>query len=331
MSSAGAQGLKQRLKAEASRLGFSHCGVTEADGLGEPTEQRFAQWIENGYGGGMAYLKREPRRRARPRELLPGARSVVCLAARYAAHNPENPQAPPRGWSRVARYARGRDYHLALDAPLKQLEAWLQAERGEGARTRRFCDAGPLLERQFAQRAGLGFIGKNTLLIAPGAGSWIVLAAIVTSLEIEPDEPGLGTCGACVRCLEACPASAFPEPYVLDARRCISSLTIEKRGEFTEQEARSIGHRLFGCDVCQEVCPYNKRPCQPSFPELDETRFPDGLFRLADLLAFRSNRPFERAFAGSPLLRPRLKGLRRNAAAVAANQGDPALADLLKA
>ncbi|OPZ06614.1 MAG: Epoxyqueuosine reductase [candidate division BRC1 bacterium ADurb.BinA364] len=275
----------------------------------------------------MQWLERQPRRRARPWESLPGARSVVCVAAAYAARSAsEGDPALSPGEGRVARYARGGDYHEAMDGPLRELERWIVRNGGGGhdgeCAAKRFCDTGPLLERWFAQSAGLGFIGRHGLLITPRHGSWVALGAIATTAAFEPDAPGEGTCGRCRRCLEACPTGAFAEPGVLDARRCISNLTIERRGAFSAKEAAWLGEWIFGCDVCQEVCPYNKKGAEPAFAALGETRFAGGRFPLGRPAEIASNRAFELEFAGSPLLRPRLNGMRRNSAAVAENRSE---------
>jgi len=310
--------LKQRLKDEAARLGFAACGVAPADDLGPEVEARLREWLSAGYHDRMDYLARDPLRRARPRELLEDARSVICVAAAYRHSGADAPT--PDGTGRIARYARGDDYHDVLRQPLESLEAWLVREAGPETRTRRSCDTRPLLERAFAERAGLGFIGRHTLVIRPGTGSWLLLGAVLTNLELEPDAPITGTCGRCTRCLDACPTHAFPQPGVLDARRCISNLTIERRGEFSSEEAEALGEWVFGCDICQEVCPYNKAPVRESLPGLGAERFPDGVLQLADLAQLRSNSHFEKVFARSPLLRPRLKGLLRNAEAVRRNR-----------
>lgn len=309
---------KHRLKQEALRLGFADCRVTHADDIAPEEQARLLDWLARGHHDRMAYMAREPLKRTKPRELLADAQSVVCLSARYAASQHES--SAPAGFGRVARYARGADYHRVLGVPLKALESWLVEQGGPQTMTRRFCDAGPLLERAFAARAGLGFVGKNTMLINPAEGSWMFLAAIVTNIEMEPDLPISGTCGRCTRCLDACPTQALREPYVLDSRRCVSNLTIERRGEFSEEESRWLGDWVFGCDICQEVCPYNKKPSTASFDGLGAENFADGTLRLSDLAELQSNSAFERRFGHSPLLRARLKGLRRNADSVLNNQ-----------
>lgn len=312
---------KQRLKAQALSLGFSDCGVTTANDLGAATEAHFLEWLARGYHDRMTYLERQPLSRARPQELLDDARSVICLTVAYRSGGWEAQEGPaPDSTGRIARYARGEDYHEVIAPRLAELEKWLRLQGGEGVRTRKFCDAGPLMERAFAERAGLGFIGRNGLLITPRHGSWVLLAAIVTNLEIETDAPGVGSCHNCRRCLDACPTGALVAPHVLDARKCISNLTIERRGDFTPAEESAIVDWVFGCDICQEVCPYNKGATVSSYDGLNAPHFPEGILLLADLAELKSNREFERRFKNSPLLRARLKGILRNAKAVMTNQ-----------
>ncbi len=317
MNAAGAE-FKNQLKARARELGFAQCGITSAEDLLPEVQAQLLEWLARGYHDKMEYLARNPLQRTRPAELLAEARSIICLSAQYTAQHDIHDL--PSSSGRIARYARGLDYHYILDKPLKELERWMIENGGEGTHTRRFCDAGPIMERQFAQRAGLGFIGRHGLLITPQAGSWVLLAAIMTNLEIAPDLPASGTCGRCRRCIEACPTGALTQDFVLDARKCISNLTIERKGEFSCEEERMLGQWVFGCDICQELCPYNKRPAIASFEELNPVRFPNGIIDFSILSEISSNSEFQKQFQYSPLLRSRLKGLRRNAQAVEKNK-----------
>jgi epoxyqueuosine reductase len=294
--------------------GFDLAGVAP---LG-PAANRDAlrQWLERGDHAGMEYMARRVEVRGDPCLLLPGARSALCVALRYGP-----PSEEPEGdlWPRVARYARGRDYHDVLGEKLERLEARIAAEQ-PGARTRRYVDTGPILERDLAAAAGLGWIGKNTMLIHPREGSYFVLGEILTTLELGVDigpgpEPIADLCGSCTRCLEACPTGALSvdEPYRLDSRRCISYWTIEHRGDFPEGVGSALHGWVFGCDVCQEVCPWNRKPAPVGRSAFE---VPPGRRELdLDGLAALDRADYVRLFKGSPMKRAKLEGLRRNAEA----------------
>ncbi|HSG99453.1 MAG TPA: tRNA epoxyqueuosine(34) reductase QueG, partial [candidate division Zixibacteria bacterium] len=248
----------QIVKSLARQAGFDLCGVCPAEPL-ERDSRRFRRWLAEGFHGQMDYLAREPERRTDPRLLMPGAKSIIALALNY--YLPNHELRPGHG--RVARYARGRDYHKVSEGKLKKLIAAIcQADQNLESRRdfRAYVDYGPLLERAYAERAGLGFIGRNSLLITEEFGSWVLLSEIITTLELEPDEPDQkrhGSCGSCRRCLDHCPTGAILAPGVVDARKCISYLTIEQRGEIEAELRAQVGDNLFGCDICQEVCPFN--------------------------------------------------------------------------
>jgi epoxyqueuosine reductase len=248
--------LDDSVRAKALELGFDAVGVARAD---VPLDQDYAHYeafVDAGLHATMAYLAnhREVRRSLAGPTLLPGARSVICVAQRYAIRSP-TPE--PGIVGRIARYARGRDYHNHVRRRLRKLATFVRSLE-DGAVARPLVDTAPVLERAWAARAGIGFVGKNGMLICPGLGSFTVLGEVVTSVRLTPGRPMPSRCGRCDACLQACPTSAFPRPYVLDARRCISYLTIEHRGPWEGREAQAIAPRLFGCDTCQDVCPFNR-------------------------------------------------------------------------
>jgi epoxyqueuosine reductase len=272
----------------------------------------------------MGYMERRIDSRLDPAQVFPGARSVLCVALQYHPLSGEDGerQAEPRGdlWRRVARYARGRDYHEVMAERLKALEARV-CEAFPGCETRRYVDTGPVLERELAARAGLGAIGKNTLLLHPEAGSWFLLGELFLSLDLAPDQPLADLCGSCTRCLEACPTGALPEPYRLDSNRCISYWTIEHRGPLPAEARRMVGGWVFGCDVCQEVCPFNEEAAGAVHPELELPPEREDL-TLARLLGLPREEYVER-FRGSPMKRAKLAGLQRNAALAMGNRREP--------
>jgi epoxyqueuosine reductase len=314
--------LTTELKTEARRLGFSLAGVCPAvspTGIG-----RFEQWLAAGYAGEMRYLPNRAEAYTHPRHVLDGVRSVVMLAFDYRT---AEPQASQPGQGRVSRYAWGSDYHDLIRARLRSLCDFLRSESPE-CTVRAVVDTAPLLERDFAQLAGLGWIGKNTLLLNKQRGSWFFLAALLTDLELEYDQPHTADhCGTCRACLDACPTGAFVDAYVLDARKCISYLTIESRGPIPPELRAGVGDWLFGCDVCQEVCPWNERAPVTDEPSLAP---PDGRMT-CDLIALfeLDDAAFRARFRHTPLWRPKRRGLLRNAAIVLGNQRPAAGADAL--
>lgn len=308
--------LTEDLKCEARRLGFGLTGVCPAVTPGGVS--RFHEWLASGYAGTMDYLPSRAEAYTHPRHVLDGARSLLVLAFNYRTVEPEAAQ-PGRG--RVSRYAWGRDYHDVVRDRLGKLAEFL-AVRSPQARVRGVVDTAPLLEREFAQLAGLGWIGKNTLLLNKEVGSWFFLAALVTDLELEYDQPHQSDhCGTCRACLDACPTDAFVDAYVLDARRCISYLTIELGGPMPRELRPSVGDWLFGCDVCQEVCPWNQKA-----PTSGESQFQPlaGMTTLELVQLFELDEAAFRArFRHTPLWRPKRRGLLRNAAIVLGNQRPP--------
>lgn len=301
------------LKQQARELGFSLAGVCPADPPGG--FERFQQWIEAGYAGEMDYLAQRVTAYADPGRVLPGVRSILMLALGYRTAEPV-PPAPGQG--RVSRYAWGSaDYHDVVHERLKELRAWYE-ERRPGAHVRGVVDTAPLLEREFAQRSGLGWVGKHTLVLNRQHGSWFFLAALLTDEELDYDAPfAADHCGSCRACLDACPTNAFPQPYVLDATRCISYLTIELRGHTPAELRPGIGDWLFGCDICQDVCPWNRQAAFAVLPvfEPDPALNPIELLTLFDL----DEDAFRRRFRHTPLWRAKRRGLLRNAAVVLGN------------
>lgn len=302
--------LVKRLAMEA---GFSRAGVAPVGPL--PDGPRFLEWLRRGYHGDMDYMARDPERRLDPRGARDWGRSVIALALDYHTGHPlstEVPDEPGRGW--ISRYAWGRDYHYVALKRLKVLEAALNARPETRGRHHWYVDTGPVLEKALAAQAGLGFIGKNTLLIHPRAGSFSFLALLISSLELVPDEPLPELCGTCTRCLDACPTQAFVGPYELDARRCISYLTIEQPGDIPDDLRGGVGRHVFGCDVCQDVCPWNRKA-----PVVDEPDFEprEGLFhpRLVELAGLTEER-FLELFTRSPVKRRGREGLEMNVRSV---------------
>ncbi len=321
-----------RLKQQALELGFNLVGVTPA--APSPTLDAYERWVDAGMHGSMGYMAR-PDRRERRRDLriiLPGVRSLAVVGLDYRALLPEARLADPsRG--RIASYAWGADYHDIMLARLEQLAAAITAETGATQRT--YVDTGPLLERSHAYQAGLGFIGKNTLLIHPRRGSLFFLGELLTDLEFDVyDTPGPATlCGTCTRCLRACPTDAFPQPHVLDARRCISYWTIEHKGWIDPTLRARFGNHVYGCDICQDVCPWQRFAPETTVDAFRVADLDRAAPRLLDLLAL-DDAGFVAHFASSPVLRLKRERLVRNACICAGNWGSdqavPALIDLLE-
>lgn len=314
MTVSGAGTLEARIKSKAGDLGFDPVGIT---GLGPPaTHDAFARWLAKGYAGEMTYLERGAAKRADTRLPYEGARSAVVVALDYGGREPAGP---------VARYARGDDYHDVMGERLRSLHAWIERERGEPVRGKAYVDTGPVLERDLAQRAGLGWIGKNTMLINPERGSFFFLGALFVELALVPDAPfEADRCGTCTRCLDACPTGAIVAPRELDARRCISYLTIEHRSDIPAELQPLIGELLYGCDICQDVCPWNvkfaRELAEPAFASRPAVEGKDARTLASELLAM-TPATFSASFKGSAMKRAKLRGVQRNAAVVLGNTG----------
>lgn len=313
--------LTRDLKAEGQRLGFDLLGIAPA--VPPPHVEALDDWLSAGHAGEMAYLARNAARRADPREAVPGARSIVVCGVHYRAAEPDPALWNHPGRGQISRYAWGDDYHDILLPKLRTLQSWLEERVGRAEIGRSYVDTGPVLERPVGAMAGLGFQGKNTLLIHPRQGSWFFLGEILVDAELSYDEPQpIGGCGGCTRCLSACPTQAFVGPHVLDARRCISYLTIELKGPIPHDLRQLMGNHIYGCDVCQEVCPWNQRwgqfTSEPAFAPRSANVAP----ALLDLISM-TDEEFRARFKGSPIKRTKRRGLLRNVAIALGNWGDP--------
>ncbi len=325
--------LSTLVKQAAREAGFDLAGIAPVHDA--PELNYFPEWIAAGHAGEMKYMEARDEagrlKRASLRHAVPWARSVVVCAINYNTAQPYSTEVndSQRGW--ISRYAWGEDYHDAVMAKLRVVEQQLHQESGEQEapelQTRCYVDTGPLVERVYAKYAGVGWIGKNTCILNQKLGSWLFLGVILTSLELEPDVPAPDRCGTCTRCIDACPTDALIAPYQLDANRCIAYLTIEKRGAIPEHIREGIGRHIFGCDICQDVCPWNRKAPATSAPEFQAR---EGLINPAlHWLAEMTAEEFREKFRGSPVRRTKYSGLRRNAAIAIGNSGDARYLPLL--
>lgn len=306
----------KRIKERGFELGFDSVGITDLSPT--PHGNELEAWLATGMNGTMDYMERQLPKRRNPSQIVPQATHAVMLTWGYYTAGPTRQD----GTGQVARYARGRDYHEALKTPLESLAAFMRSVGNDQTIAKAYVDAGPVPERELAQRAGLGWIGKNTMLIDPRRGSFFFIASVLTNLELQPDPPfDMDRCGTCTRCLDACPTQAFPEPHILDSRRCISYLTIEHRGQLEEEQQGLVHDWVFGCDICQDVCPWNTK-----FARETDT----GTLELSDELAFLDlaelealdPATFQHRYGWTALERAGVEGLRRNAELVRRNSGD---------
>ncbi len=316
-------GLEDRIRAKAAELGFAACGIARADAAPLAGE-RLHQWLADGRHGGMIWMEERKHHRESPAGLWPDVRSVISLGLSYAPKDDPLRLAGEGGVGRISVYAQGGDYHDVMKRALKALGRWLAQDAGCDLKV--FVDTAPVMEKPLAEAAGLGWQGKHTNLVSRTAGSWLFLGAIYTTLELVPDTPGRDSCGSCTACQSACPTDAFPAPYQLDARRCISYLTIEHAGPIPHEFRAGIGNRIYGCDDCLAVCPWNKFAVSAhanlAFAPRAELVAPD----LADLLAL-DDAGFRTVFAGSPIKRIGRTRMMRNALIAAGNSKDQALAE----
>ena len=319
--------MKEAIRRRALELGFDDCRFTTAEA--PASGAHFQRWLAERRHGEMAYLERNAPKRLEPQRVLAEAKSIIALAVSYAEiRNPKSEIRNPQFLSLVARYARYEDYHDVIGRQLTTLNDFVNALGGAGTQSLWYVDTGPLLERDFAQRAGLGFIGKHTNLISRQFGNWLLLGEIITTLELEPDAPEKNRCGSCARCLAACPTAAIIAPFRLDARRCISYLTIELKGSIPLELRPAIGNRIFGCDDCLAVCPWNSFAREGGLMKAHarpDLAAPD----LIELLALNET-GFKARFAGTPMLRTKRRGLLRNVCVALGNVGDTAALPALR-
>jgi epoxyqueuosine reductase len=323
--------LKQTIKDIGASLGFQRVVIASL----EPLEQeriRYRQWLMNDYAAGMEYLKRNPDFRTNPQLLQPQARCAIIVSASYYTTPPPSP-GPQFG--KVANYAVGLDYHAVLRAKLRELKARIETEIGRPILGKAYTDDVALHEQGFANRYGLGFAGKNTLIIGPKLmGSFNFIAELLTDLQMEADEKYVGTCGDCFRCATACPTNAIVEARSVDARVCISYLTIENKEGIPVELRGKVGSWLFGCDICQDVCPYNQRPPETNWKEFQPQSGAGHYIDLFELLQIPTEEAFRERFLPTPLRRPKRRGMLRNALVVLGNQrparGDEMIAEFIK-
>lgn len=329
--------LIEAIKKAAWDLGFDHCALAPLQ-IPERDQAAYLDWVAAGSAGEMSYMSRDPAKRTHPSAAFPDARVVLTLGVSY--YQGPFPEKPGPGYGRVARYAWGLDYHTVIMERLEKLLANVREILGDAGAASIAIDTKPLLERSLAEQAGLGFVGKNTLLIMPRSGSlqfhvgsWIFLAEILLNVQTEPvEKPALdaaGKCGRCNKCLTACPTDAFDGPYRLRANKCISYLTIENKGSIPIEMRAQLGDWLFGCDVCQEVCPFNARSFETRWPELKADRGVGPWVPLQEILELPVEN-FKARFGNTPLSRPKRRGLVRNACVAAGNSGDGSLAPALE-
>ena len=316
--------IEATIKAQAAALGFVSCGIARADATPH-AGPRLAAWLEEGAHGGMEWMEARADQRASPNALWPEARSAILLGMSYAPPGDPLALAREQGIGRISAYAQGADYHDVIKKALKALARWLVAEAGQGTDLKVFVDTAPVMEKPLAEAAGLGWQGKHTNLVSREAGSWLLLGAILTTLDLAPDPPGETRCGSCEACLVACPTDAFPAPFRLDARRCISYLTIEHKGPVPTEFRAAIGNRIYGCDDCLAVCPWNKfadaAAANLAFAPRAELAAP----ALADLMQL-DDAGFRQVFAGSPIKRIGRDRMVRNVLIAAGNSGEARLA-----
>ena len=314
--------MKLELVDKALSLGFDQCRVTTAQP--PQTSEAYLDWLNDNQNGTMEYLAKNVHKRKNPEEILPGIRSIVTLAVNYKPEDQASPsdQSKPKVSIRgvIARYARHDDYHHVLKQPLTELTAWIDEHWQTQSRSLWYVDTGPILERDLAQRSGLGFVGKHTNLISRELGNWFFIAEILTQAEIEPDTSEKNHCGKCTRCITACPTEAITQPFHLDARKCISYLTIELKGSIPEEMRPAIGHRIFGCDDCLEACPWNRFAKSASL--MKKHVRPD--LELPDLIEFLSldETQFRTRFRNTPLFRTKRRGVLRNVCVALGNVGN---------
>ncbi len=302
-----------RLKELAKLAGFDICGITTPDRLPE-SEKQFAKWVDKSYHGSMNWITKNQQRRFDPKELLENVKSVIILGLNYYHPNSES---VPKGKGLVSRYARGKDYHKVIRKKTESLLYRIDKECSGDYQHKWWVDYGPFLERPYAEKAGLGYIGKNGMLITKQFGSWVFLSEILTTIEIEPDRPTdleHGKCGTCTLCIDTCPTDAIISPRVVDSNKCISYLTIERPETIPDELASKFGAMVFGCDICQDVCPHNlSRQMLTTHKDFDYKSGVGEFLDLQEVLSLKDRDAFLKLTAGTPLTRPKEEGLKRNA------------------
>jgi len=304
-----------QIKTKAIELGFDLCGIAPA--ADHPELGFLREWLDRGYGGTMTYLHRSAKKRADIRRVVPTAQTVIVTGTLYNTDRPYSTESADPARAQIARYAWGEDYHPILESRLDALLGWMREQSPEPFEARAYVDTGPVQERVFAQYAGIGWIGKNSCVINPEIGSWIFLAAIVCSLPLAVDAPSVDQCGSCTLCIDACPTLAIVGPAVIDATRCISYLTIELRSEIPEALRAGLGSHVYGCDVCQEVCPWNAAAPRSADPSWQARPAWDRVDLLT--LAQRTDEEMRHALRRSPMQRTGVEGVRRNVAVAREN------------
>jgi len=318
--------LEQRLKAEAERLGFAACAIARANAAPE-AGRRLRQWLDAGRHGDMLWMEERAEQRGSPQGLWPDVRSVIMLGMSYAPGRDPLALSQVGDRGRISVYAQGRDYHDVVKKGLKALARWLVEQQQSALKV--FVDTAPVMEKPLAEAAGLGWQGKHSNLVSRAHGSWLFLGAIYSEIALEPDAAEVDHCGSCTACQTACPTDAFPSPYVVDARRCISYLTIEHKGPIAEELREGIGNRIYGCDDCLAVCPWNKFADAAAANKVFIGRAELAAPQLGDLLAL-DDAGFREIFSGSPIKRIGRNRMVRNAAIAAGNSGDKRLIDRLQ-
>lgn len=315
------------IKEKAQELGFDLVGISPVDSF--PDNQFYREWLSKGFSGEMKYLERNPEKREDIRNVLPGAKSVISCAMNYNTHYPYSTQKADdiRGW--ISRYAWGDDYHDSIQEKLQFLIDHMNSESSEEITSRLYVDTGPVLERAFGKYAGVGWVGKNTCLINQEIGSWIFIGEIITNIELDYDMPVPDRCGTCTKCIDACPTDAIIEPYVLDSRLCISYLTIELKDKIPNELREGINNNIYGCDICQDVCPWNNRALVSDKAEFlpRENLFNPELSFLSQM----SVEEFRVTFKGSPVKRTKRRGLLRNVMVAMGNSGSEKFLPHIKA
>lgn len=305
------------IKDKAMQIGFDLIGISPVGDY--PESQYFKKWLAKGYHAGMDYMDRNGKEREDVRNVVPGARSVISCALNYNSDIPYSTEMsdPKRGW--ISRYAWSEDYHFRVKEMIDQLKSYVKDVSESELNSRAYVDTGPVLERSYAKYAGIGWTGKNTCIINQEIGSWLFLSEIITDIELEYDNPAPDRCGTCTKCIDACPTDAIRQPYVLDSNRCISYLTIENKGEIPEDKREGIGNNIFGCDICQDVCPWNREAGtgdDKSWPEQD--LYAPELSRMISL----KDGGFNKKFRKSPLKRAKRRGFLRNVLVAIGNSAD---------